>query len=137
MGETGYSEVTVHTEAMSEGQHAGLVFLSGSVQGIFVTTSEDDSFVVETRVNTLNGDKPCVTTTCLPSGIKTFRLRVDVDLRGETRFSWQVIGGKFNLIDGTPLICGGHWKGAKLGLCAYGPEGGHVDFSNFVYEILG
>ena len=95
----------------------------------------DGQFVIETRVDQASGSAQQVASIPLVAGIKEVRFRIDIDLRGASRFSYCYGDLACMPLAGVPSLTNGYWKGIKLGLCATGPERGHVDFADFVYVV--
>jgi beta-xylosidase len=135
MGEGGYAEVVVHPGGMTPDQCGGLVFISKTIQGAFVKVAPDGQFLVETRVDVPGSTAQQIAVIPLKAGVGQVRLRVDIDVRGASRFSYCYGDLACMPLPGVPTLSNGYWKGVKLGLCATGPEGGHVDFSDFVYVV--
>ncbi|HEY0944560.1 MAG TPA: glycoside hydrolase 43 family protein [Opitutaceae bacterium] len=122
-GPAGAVTVKLDVSALSAGQRAGLTFISGKVfnaVGVVAAEGSRRLFCDETAGPELAQD--------------TVYLRSDY--RGEVaRLQYSLDGETFHDLGSPVTLKFGQWKGARVGLFAFGPAGGHADFDDFTYVV--
>lgn len=120
-GEDGRAEVKLDARGLSEGQRAGLAFLSGKVFSPIGVVRDGGALRM-----------------LGPAGTGERIAGELVWLRGEyehdaARLLWSTDGANYHESGIAVRLKFGQWKGARVALFAYGPGGGVADFDDFFY----
>jgi len=122
-GPAGRITVTIDTGGLAAEGKAGLAFMSGKVFNALEVVSTGGALV-------LRADDATVPL----QGRSSVQLRAEYT-GSDARLSYSLDGKVFTPIGKPVVLKFGQWKGARIALCAYGPQGGHVDFDDFRYEV--
>jgi beta-xylosidase len=151
----GVIDVTLSTSRMTDGQRAGLTFISGNEFACIAVESGDGIKHLltissppkpkSTKAKTTQPSTHSSAPTPPPRPGPTFKgpevgetvtLRATYEKDGTGRFSYSTDGVTFQPIAGKALLHFADWKGARIGLFSYGPTPGAADFSHFNYRYF-
>ncbi len=131
MGKSGAYTVTLNTEAMADGQRAGLGFLGGREENWLALVKENGLVRVEATAGGIRSHGPLV------EGSELW-LKAVYHIDGESYFYFSFDGAHFFKLGEKITLKAGFWKGARPGLFSFNTqtEGGRADFTRFVFEAL-
>lgn len=127
---TGGATVTVRLDlaGLADGQHAGLCHYAATYAGLGVRRSGTTTAIEHNAGGSLTGG-PVITQNAL-------WLRTSWDVNGVSRFSYSLDGSSFTSFGGTYQLTWGGYRGDRVGLYTYNPNGtGHVDVDSVDYTI--
>lgn len=127
---TGGATVTVRLElaGLADGQHAGLCHYAATYAGLGVRRSGTTTAIEHNAGGSLTSG-PVITQNAL-------WLRTSWDVNGVSRFSYSLDGSSFTAFGGTYQLTWGGYRGDRVGLYTYNPNGtGHVDVDSVDYTI--
>ncbi|MCP2241968.1 family 43 glycosylhydrolase [Lentzea aerocolonigenes] len=127
---TGGATVTVRLEltGLADGQHAGLCHYAATYAGLGVRRSGTTTAIEHNAGGSLTSG-PVITQNAL-------WLRTSWDVNGVSRFSYSLDGSSFTSFGGTYQLTWGGYRGDRVGLYTYNPNGtGHVDVDSVDYTI--
>jgi beta-xylosidase len=135
MGWRGRIAVTLNLSGLCAGQRAGLAFLAGKQEN-WIGIEYDAAPRLEAVTGGVRFHGPEISA-------ESIHLRADIDIDGETRFSFSLNGSDFIKIGGQCTLTEGFWKGARVALFNYnqregdsGDSMGTAEFKRFRYEVL-
>lgn len=126
----GGATVTVRLEldGLTDGQHAGLCHYAATYAGLGVRRSGTTTTIAHNAGGTLTLGPEIVQ--------NAVWLRTSWDVSGVSRFSYSLEGSTFTPFGGTYQLTWGGYRGDRLGLYTYNPNGtGHVDVDSVQYTI--
>ncbi|MFF5364456.1 family 43 glycosylhydrolase [Streptomyces scabiei] len=126
----GGGTVTVRLElaGLADGQHAGLCHFAATYAGLGVRRSGTATTIAHNAGGTVT-DGPAVTQDAV-------WLRTTWDVNGVSRFSYSLDGSTFTAFGGTYQLTWGGYRGDRIGLYTYNPNGtGYVDVDSVQYTI--
>lgn len=131
MGTKGQITVRLDFSGLAESQHAGLALIGGKNENWIEVVCRGGKYYIEAVTSGVVTHGPEV------SPKQEIALRSDVDLSGNTRFSFSVDGEMYMSLGGSCTLINGFWKGVRPALYTYHTEGegGHTDWLEFVYDI--
>lgn len=132
MGTKGQITARLNTGGFSESQRAGLAIIGGKNENWIEIVCRGGKHYIEAVTSGFTAHGPEIPSAC------EVTLRCDVDLKGETRFSFSLNDADFISIGGACTLINGFWKGARPALYTYHTEGsgGYADWLEFIYDIL-
>ncbi|MDF3148701.1 RICIN domain-containing protein [Streptomyces sp. T21Q-yed] len=126
----GGATVTVRLElaGLDDGQHAGLCHYAATYAGLGVRRSGTTTTIAHNVGGTLTYG-PEITQNAV-------WLRTSWDVNGVSRFSYSLDGSTFTQVGGTYQLTWGGYRGDRVGLYTYNPNGtGYVDVDSVQYTI--
>jgi hypothetical protein len=127
---TGGATVTVRLElaGLADGQHAGLCHYAATYAGLGVRRAGTTTTIEHNAGGSLTSG-PVITQNAL-------WLRTSWDVNGVSRFSYSLDGSSFTAFGGTYQLTWGGYRGDRVGLYTYNPNGtGHLDVDSVDYTI--
>jgi hypothetical protein len=127
---TGGATVTVRLElaGLADGQHAGLSHYAATYAGLGVRRSGTTT-AITLNVNGTLTNGPVVTQNAV-------WLRTTWDVNGVSQFSYSLDGSAFTSFGGTYQLTWGGYRGDRIGLYTYNPNGtGYVDVDSVQYTV--
>ncbi|MEU1101605.1 family 43 glycosylhydrolase [Streptomyces tibetensis] len=126
----GGATVTVRLElaGLADGQHAGLCHYAATYAGLGVRCSGTTTTIEHNAGGTLTSGAAITQ--------NAVWLRTTWDVNGVSQFSYSLDGSTFTQVGGTYQLTWGGYRGDRIGLYTYNPNGtGHVDFDSVQYTI--
>jgi hypothetical protein len=126
----GGATVTVRLDlaGLADGQHAGLCHYAATYAGLGVRRSGITTTIAHNAGGTLTSG-PVITQNVV-------WLRTSWDVNGVSQFSYSLDGSMFTSFGGTYQLTWGGYRGDRVGLYTYNPNGtGHVDVDSVHYTI--
>ncbi|NUS09133.1 MAG: hypothetical protein HOV97_42000, partial [Nonomuraea sp.] len=127
---SGGGTVTVRLElaGLTDGQHAGLCHYAATYAGLGVRRSGTTTTVSQNVNGTLTSGPPITQ--------NAVWLRTTWDVNGVSQFSYSLDGSAFTSFGGTYQLTWGGYRGDRIGLYTYNPNGtGYVDVDSVQYSV--